>query len=245
MTKLANLDRVAHQGLRVLNDRAFVVCRDVTTCPVLLGEIPRLVVEYPVAIIRNTESGRLLCVALFGVDPRENLYWRDERWNAFSMPLNIARQPFFVAVPDNSPDPAESRQLITCIDVDNPAVQDSEGERLFDDEGKESPYLRHKLAILSELIAGEQSTQEFLARLESLGLIRPFQVEFKVGTNEPRKITGLHSIDEQKLRALDAATLADLNTRGYLHAIYAMLSSLGHLQILARRSAKLRETSAA
>jgi hypothetical protein len=38
------------------------------------------------------------------------------------------------------------------------------------------------------------------------------------------------------LRSLDAATLADLNARGYLHAMYAMLSSLGHLSILARRS---------
>ena len=31
-----------------------------------------------------------------------------------------------------------------------------------------------------------------------------------------------------------AAPLAELNARGYLHAIYAMLASLGHLQILAR-----------
>ena len=29
--------------------------------------------------------------------------------------------------------------------------------------------------------------------------------------------------------------LAELNGPGYLHAMYAMLSSLGHLQILARR----------
>jgi len=245
MPKLIPLDRTAHQGLRVVNERAYSACRETTICPVLLAEIPRLVVEYPIAFTRSSETGKLICVALFGVDPRENLYWRDDRWNALAMPLNILRQPFFAAVSDNSQGAAETRNLISCIDVDNPAVQSAEGERLFDDAGRESPYLRHKLATLAELINGEQGTQEFVARLESLELIRPFQLEFRLGANEPRKISGLLSVDEQKLRALDAATLADLNSRGYLHAIYAMLSSLGHLQILARRSGRVRESTAA
>jgi len=245
MPKLTPLDRTAHQGLRVHNDRAYLACRETTLCPVLLAEIPRLVVEYPIAFTRSSETGKLICVALFGVDPRENLYWRDDRWSAFSMPLNILRQPFFVATSDNSPVGADSKNLITCVDLENPAVQATEGDRLFDDAGKESAYLRHKLAVLSELIGGEQPTQEFIARLESLELIRPFQLEFRLGTNEPRKISGLLSVDEQKLRSLDATTLTDLNARGYLHAIYAMLSSLGHLQILARRSGRVRESTAA
>ena len=63
------------------------------------------------------------------------------------------------------------------------------------------------------------------------------QLEIKAPGAEPRKITGLHSIDEPKLRALDGATLAELSTNGYLHAAYSMLSSLTHLQILARRAA--------
>jgi hypothetical protein len=218
---------------------------ETTICPVLLTEIPRLVVEYPIAFTRSSETGKLICVALFGVDPHENLYWRDERWNAVSLPLNIARQPFFVAVSDVAPGAGESKSLITCIDVDNPAVQEREGERLFEDTGKESAFLRHKLSILSELVGGEQATQEFISRLEELGLIRPFQLEFRSGAATPRKISGLQSVDEQKLRALDATTLADFNARGYLHAIYAMLSSLGHLQILAGRSARLRGSTAA
>ena len=71
------------------------------------------------------------------------------------------------------------------------------------------------------------------------------ELVLRVGSREPRKISGMLSIDEQKLRALDAATLAELNARGYLHAIYAMLASLGHLQILAGLSALLRESTAA
>src|SRR5690349_6731807 len=70
MTKLVPVDRTIHQPLRVINERVYSVCRETTICPVLLTEIPRLVVEYPIAFTRSSETGKLICVALFGVDPR-------------------------------------------------------------------------------------------------------------------------------------------------------------------------------
>jgi len=233
MTKLANLDRVVHQKLRVRDELAQSVCRSITMCAASLGEIPRLVIEYPLAFTKNPETGEFVSVVLFGVDPTQNLYWRDDRWNSDVVPLNVARQPFAVAtaaVEGNT-------NLVPCIDVENPGVQDAAGELLFDEQGKETPYLKYKLSVLAELVEGEQQARRFAARLAELGLIRPIQLEIKAPGAEPRKITGLHSIDEPKLRALDGATLAELSTNGYLHAAYSMLSSLTHLQILARRAA--------
>jgi hypothetical protein len=233
MTKLANLDRVVHQKLRVRDDVAQSVCRGISMCAASLGEIPRLVVEYPLAFTKNPETGEFVCVVLFGVDPTQNLFWRDDRWNSDVIPLNVARQPFAVTTAG-----AEGNaSLVTCIDVENPGVQQDAGELLFDEQGKETPYLRYKLSVLAELVEGEQAGRRFAARLAELGLIRPIQLEIKAPGAEPRKISGLHSIDEPKLRALDGATLAELNANGYLHAMYSMLSSLTHLQILARRSA--------
>ena len=233
MPKLANLDRVVHQKLRVRDDVARSVCRGITMCAVALGEIPRLVIEYPLAFSMNPETGEYVCVVLFGVDPSQNLFWRDDRWNSDLLPLNVARQPLAVAPTAVEGGPG----LAPCIDIENPGVQEAAGERLFDDEGKETPYLRYKLSVLRELVEGEQHARRFAARLAELALIRPIQIELKAPGSEPRKVTGLHSIDEPKLRALDAATLAELDANGYLHAMYAMLSSLAHLQILARRAA--------
>jgi len=129
-----------------------------------------------------------------------------------------------------------AKGLVPCIDRENPGVQESVGEALFESNGAETAYLRHKLASLAELVDGEQRTRAFTEKLVALELIKPIQLELKAPNQEPRKITGLHSIDEKKLRALDGAVLAELNGLGYLHPIYAMLSSLGHLQILARRA---------
>jgi len=205
-------------------------------CAVALSEIPRLVIEYPIAFTRSSENGPLIPVALFGVNPEQNLYWRDDRWNSVTVPLNIGRQPFFIGRADNPAGGAGESGLIPCIDLENPGVQDSAGEPLFDANGAETPYLRHKLALLAELVDGEQKTRAFVDRLTALELIHPIQLELKSADSPPRKISGLQSIEEKKLRALDGTVLMELNGLGYLHAAHAMLSSLGHLQILARRA---------
>jgi hypothetical protein len=206
-------------------------------CAVVLSEIPRLVIEYPMAFTRHGESGEYICVALFGVDPDRNLYWQDERWSGATVPLNVGRQPFFVGLANDPAGGEGAKGLVTCIDLENPGVQTSEGEPLFDANGSESPFLRHKLALLAELIDGEQKTRAFTEKLVALDLLQGIQLELKAPGQEPRKIRGLFAVDEKKLRELDAPIIAELHGAGYLHAMYAMLSSLGHLQVLAHRGA--------
>ena len=236
MTNLVNLDRVAHRNLRVVEEQALSACKDITMCAVSLNEIARLVVEYPIVFTRNAEAGDFICVTLFGISPDKNLYWRDGRWDSVSVPHNVGRQPFFVARADQPGAEQGRQELITCIDLDNPGVQAINGEALFDDAGEYTPYLSHKMKLLAELIDGERRSQAFAKKAQDLGLIHPIQLEIKVPGNETRKISGLYSIDERQLRALDAPAVAELNASGYLHAMYAMISSLGHLQILARRA---------
>ena len=236
MTNLVNLDRAAHRNLRVVEEQAFSVCKDLTMCIVSLNEIARLVVEYPIVFTKNNENDQFVCVALFGISPERNLYWQNGRWNSYTVPLNVGRQPFFVSFsgPPES-DPA-TQQAITCVDLDNPGVQAINGERLFDDAGEYTPYLRHKMNLLTELIDGERRSRLFTDKAAELGLIHPIQLEVRTPGAEPRKFSGLYSIDERKLRTLEPAVVADLNSSGYLHAMHAMISSLGHLQILARRA---------
>jgi hypothetical protein len=244
MTTLINLDRAKHQGLRVLEDQAFAACKSNSMCVVIINEIPRLVAEYPVVFTRNSGTSDYLCVALFGAAPDQNVFWRNGKWNSYFVPLNVARQPFAVGLADNPVGGAEAKELVACIDLDCDAVQENSGEALFDSHGEYTPYLRHKMTILAELVDGEQRTRQFTARLAELGLIHPIQLELKTPDQSPRRITGLHSIDEPKLRALDSTVLSELNGRGYLHAIYAMLSSLGHLQIFAHRGVPARDAGA-
>lgn len=238
MTNLVNLDRALHQNLRVNEEVAFSACKDITMCAVMPTEIPRLVLEYPVVFTKHGESGQYLCVALFGVDPQKNLFWHEGRWRSFVLPLNIGRQPFFVGVGNKSDTGEVKQSLVTCIDLDNVGVQEKEGEPLFDDTGRETSYLQHKMKMLAELIDGEGRARIFTERMAALGLIRPIQLELKSPGGATRQIGGLHSIDEAKMRALDSEVLTELNGKGYLHVMHAMLLSLGQLPILARRATR-------
>jgi hypothetical protein len=236
MTNLVNLDRVAHRNLRVVEEQAFSVCKELTTCAVSLNEIPRLVVEYPIVFAKNNETGEFVCVVLFGISPDKNLYWENDRWNSHTVPMNVGRQPFYVTFSASTAGNSPSQQVVACIDLDNPGVQSSNGEPLFDSSGEYSPYLKHKMNLLAELVDGEHRSRQFTARIAELGLIQPIQLELKLPGGETRKFSGLFSVDQGKLRALEATTVAELNANGYLHAMHAMISSLGHLQILARRA---------
>src|SRR5437762_234256 len=114
MTNLVNLDRAAHRNLRVVEEQAFSIFKDITSCAVSLNEIARLVVEYPIVFARNDENGEYVCIALFGISPEKNLYWEDGHWNSHTVPMNVGRQPFFVSLsPGGDP---ETQQAITCID---------------------------------------------------------------------------------------------------------------------------------
>lgn len=205
-------------------------------CAISPTEIPRLILEYPVVFTQHGETKEFLLVSLFGVDPQRNLFWREEKWQSFAVPLNVGRQPFFLEARSNTENAETTQRLVACIDLDNPGVQESTGERLFDEEGNETPYLKHKMSVLSELVDGERRGRAFTDRINALGLIKPVQLELKEPGAAPRKIGGLFSIDELKLRALPSETIVELNSNGYLHVIHAMLLSLGQFAILARRA---------
>ena len=191
MTNLANLDRVAHQNLRVQEERAFAACKDITMCAVVLNEIPRLVIEYPIGVhqARRNRANTYVSRCLAWIRS-ENLYWRDERWNSVTVPLNIGRQPFFVGIADNPAAGAGAKGLVTCIDLENPGVQIPPAKPLFDANGGETPYLRHKLALLAELIDGEQKSRAFADRLVALDLLRRFSSSSRRRTSRRARSAG-------------------------------------------------------
>src|SRR5688500_20172935 len=100
MPNLANLDRNAHQKLRVDDARALSVFRDLNMCPVVPAEIARLVIEYPIAFAMNCDTGKYVCVAVFGLDVGQNLYFRAGTWTSFSFSLHVGPQPFYFGFPE-------------------------------------------------------------------------------------------------------------------------------------------------
>ena len=208
-------------------------------CAVVLNEIPRLVIEYPMAFTKHSETGQYICVALFGVDPDRNLYWQDERWNSFTVPLNVGRQPFFVGLADNPAAGEGAKGLVTCIDLENPGVQTSDRRTAIRRERRRDSLSaaqaraaggtdrwRAEVARIHRSAGGSRSASGRSARAQGAGPPSP-----------ARSAACIRSTRRNCVRSTRRHSRS-CNGAGYLHAMYAMLSSLGHLQILARRGAR-------
>jgi hypothetical protein len=228
MNRLIALNSAAHRNLRVNQQQVLAQAAQLNMVPVVLGEFLKLCVQYPIVLTKNGQTGQFTCVALFGFEKTENLFWKQERWDALYVPLQVSRQPFFLA-PDN----------MVCVDTMHPSVQQAQGQAIFDEQGAETAYLQQAKQMLAALLDGEQPTDVFIRKLLSLELIRPMRFEIEFENHQKQRVEGLYTVDEARLKALAAETVAELHSLDYLGPIYTMLASLGHIYSLVQRKNEL------
>lgn len=242
MSRLVLLNNDIHKNVRVNTAIAEAQGGLLNMVPVMLSEFLKLAVQFPIAITKNKETGQFVVVALFGFQAGENLFFNNNRWNSLYTPLHIVRQPFFLGE-DNASKNAD-KQFVICIDTDNNSIQQHDGDRLFDTEGKETAYLEKIKYVLSELLEGEEKTKAFIAKLLSLKLLQAMQLEITFENGESVRVEGMYTINEDNLQNLSPESLAELNQLEYLRPIYTMIVSLGHIYGLIEKKNKLNLSSA-
>ena len=228
MNRLTALNSAAHRNVRVNQQQVLAQAAQLNMVPVVLGEFLKLCVQYPIVLTKNGATGQFTCVALFGFDKTENLFWKDDRWDAIYVPLQIGRQPFFLG-----------NEAVVCIDSQHPAVQQANGEALFDEQGAETAYLQQAKQMLAALLDGQERTNQFIRKLLALELLRPMRLEIEFANRGKQRIEGLYTVDEERLKTLAAETIAELHSLEYLAPIYTMLASLGHIYSLVQRKNQL------
>ena len=226
--KAVLLDRDAHRHLRVVTRLSPIYGDNQQTVPVLATELRTLAIDFPMYLMKDTETGAFGLYALLGFEPKENLYITNGGWAATSMPLHLRRQPFIVG---RKPSGNDNNGLIS-IDMESSRVQTFEGERLFTPEGEQTPYLMDIARLLSTIMAGVHTTRSFIESLVALDLIEAVSVSVKLAGGSVRNIAGLYSVNEQALRSLPADELHKLNQQGYLIGVYLLAASAANLQKL-------------
>ncbi len=226
------LDSNVHGNLRIKTGWGAEYGDSIHMAPVIADELPRLVLEYPVSLVRDDDSDRFQLTALLGFDPGENLFLDGALWNAMYVPMHLRRQPFTVGIAGEAGAEATPENTIITIDTDSPRVSDTEGERLFDADGKVTPFLQSINDLLAHLMSGISVTEAFITTLGEFDLIEPATLDVAFASGEQRKFEGLYTVSDEKLRALDDAKLRTMYDRGYLQASYLLLTSIGQFQKL-------------
>lgn len=235
MTRHVLLDNVTHKDLRVIRDYAKVPGYDVNVARVFPSEFIQLQTEYPLFFIRNKEEGGFEPVALLGFGDKENLFLDQNGWDAGYVPLSIERQPFLIGFQEQVVDGVPTEAPVVHIDLDHPAVSDSEGERVFLPHGGESPLLERISSVLMTIHRGHAAAKSLSEMLVGLELIESLTLGAELQDGSRESLKGLYTINEDKLQNLNASALEALHRKGHLRDVYMMLASLPNVSRLIER----------
>ncbi len=229
--QLLNVAR--HRDLRVRRERSAELGDAVMTALIVPDEFRQVQASYPILFRQNRTRDGFAALALFGFDAGENLFVQDGAWDASYLPLSIDIQPFLIGGA-----PGGEATAKAVIDMAHPRVShDDDGVRIFDREGRPSPYLEVILERLGALDAGYRGSAAFLDALGRYGLLEPFTLEVTLADGATNRLVGFHAIAEERVAELDAATLGKLNADGHLLPIYMAIASLANLPaLIARRN---------
>jgi hypothetical protein len=225
-----------HKEVRVRAERGADLGDAVMCCMTVPTEFRQVQSHYPILFRLNTERDSFSALAMFGFETGENLFLDGDNWDSLYVPLAIDIQPFLIGMPA---DEAGEKQV--HIDMASPRIGEGEGVRLFDDDGRPTPYLEGIAEKLGALDAGYQGSAAFFVALRRHKLLEPLTLDITLDDGSTNRLVGFHVVDEERLQALDAAALGELHEEGHLMPIFMAIASLGRLSaLIARKNRRLR-----
>jgi hypothetical protein len=221
-------------SLKPTNDYDFA--RQTNSVPLVVGEFGMVAQHYAIVFGQATDGA--IPAAVLGARDNENVFVAaDGSWSAAYVPAFIRRYPFVFGT-DN-----KSETFTLMIDEKFAGLNKSgKGENLFDADGEQTVFLKNTMTFLSEYQGQVQATRNFVKRLGDLGLLDGAEAHLPTPADPERRLRGFLIVSREKLRALPADKLAELNTTGELELIFVHLLSLNNLQ---RLQEKMAQTPAA
>ncbi|MCW4456059.1 SapC family protein [Flavobacterium sp. MXW15] len=231
MTRHVLLNNIDHRDLRIDTGRGAALGDDVMFAPTYPGEFRNLQAHYPI-VFRRVADGGFQPLALFGLQEGGNLFLEGGHWDAGYIPLAIQRQPFLIGV--------SGEERLIHVDLDHPRVRRDAGQTLFRDHGGTTEFLEQVKSVLLALHDGLQATPAFIDALQRHQLLESFVLDVQLDDGSHNRLAGFHTIDEERLQALEGAALERLARDGHLLPIYMALASLSHFRDLIERMNRRR-----
>ncbi|MBQ4833293.1 SapC family protein [Pseudoalteromonas sp. MMG010] len=215
-----------HADIKIKNGINVEFMKTQHLVPVVAHEFARIANEFPMSFVKNNETGKFQAVAMFGLEPGENLFVEDGKWTAAFAPMASTRYPLgLVKHP-------EGDQYGIVIDEASPLVNKEEGQALFEN-GEETAYLQRRKESLVSFIEYSHVTDAFTQFLADKDLLIAQTLTVDI-QGEKKDINGIYLIDEKKLNELSDDVFLELRKRGYLAPIYSFLTSTHQVARLAR-----------
>lgn len=220
------LDPAQHADLRILTSRGAAWGDEAMSALVVPAEFRAVQACYPI-VFEPTADGSYQPVALFGLEPGQNLFLGLNGWDAPCLPMSVERQPFLIG--------RAGDQLNVHVDLAHPRISRSHGEPVFDAMGMPSPYLARITGLLGALHEGVQQLPAFIDALLGHELLESFVLDLTDDDGSTSRLAGYYTIHEERLAALDGRALTALHHAGHLALIYMVLASTAQFPALIER----------
>jgi hypothetical protein len=218
------LNREQHAKLGLVHkDKPYGFALSGTAVPLAVTEFAPAALSYPVIFAGDDR----VPLAVMGLNTGENLFIKaDGAFEAGAyIPAYIRRYPFVLAN-DESQD-----RLIVCIDRGSDLLAEGGQTPLFDDKGEPTEYTQNCIKFCDDFEVERRRTDSFVQLLKDNDL---FELKKAVFTpmdqngqpGEPQTVAEYFGVSEEKLNALPAEKIKELQTSGALAQIYAHLVSL-------------------
>jgi hypothetical protein len=214
-------------SIEVGNDYAF--SSHINSVPLMTVEFPQAASEYAI-IFAGPEGGDLTPAVLLGVLGTQNLFVSKPsgQWDAKYIPAFLRRYPFVFSQADD--------RFLLCIDEAYPGLnREGRGQRLFDADGKPSPYVENILKFLQEYQTQFLRTQAFCRKIRDLDLLEPMQAQVATESGGHVALGGFLAVSRSKLKALPSEKLAELVATDELELLYLHLQSMRNFDALHER----------
>ena len=236
MSQYEILDKDKHRNVRIktgygaaLGDALMYVMtypmefRDIQSC-------------YPILFTKDAGTGGFFAAAVLGFEPEQNLYLKDDVWDASYVPAMVRRQPFLIATGGEG----ENQTPVASLDIAHPRVSQDEGEVLFDGEGAPTEFLNQKIALLDKLHRGLQHSSGFVDTLLQHELLEEITLDIAFADGSKRSVQGFYTIAEERLFELSGDVLESLNKAGFLQPVFMAVASLSRVRDIIERRNQLQ-----
>jgi hypothetical protein len=211
----------------------------VNAVPLTAIEIPLAAREYTIVFAGTDEA--VVPMVVLGVADSQNVYLDENKaWKADYIPAFVRRYPFVFS--QNQ----DASQFTLCLDDTWAGCnREGRGRRLFDDQGKQTPYLQTMLKFLSDYQTQFVRTQAYCKKLKELNLLEPMQAQIVMRGGQKRSLGGFLGVSRARIKTLAADKLAELAKTDELELTYLQMASLNNLGSVVNRAAPKKASEVA
>lgn len=229
MAKVVALSGTKHSDLKVTANCVVEAVKDQHIINIRVSEISKASACMPIFLNKFEGADDWSVSTIASLELHKNLFIVDDKWTVNYVPNSMRAYPFFLV------NGQKEDEFTIGIDEESSAFSKTDGTAIFDADGKSTPAMDSVVELLKSDIAGRAHTSKFTKTLEEFDLIDSLTMRVQYEDGQVQTLTGLNSIDERKLQAMDDETFSKLRKTGFLAPIYALILSVFQLNELMKR----------